>query len=235
MKYYFAGAGAHFKLLQKHKIKRFLFSFASEKNCAVKFADTDDVILDSGAFSAWKSGMEINHEDYVGFCESLPSSWKFVCLDVIPKTGSTKREIDICIERSKENYSYMSSRIGNVIPVFHFGEPLDVLKWYMDRTDYIGLSPANDTTEVVKRQFLSSCFSVIRPPFKTHGFGYTNQQGLELFPFYSVDSIAYLTVVKSFRVSPPLEYFAIKKFSHILAHEMFVTELWKTRGVYWDE
>ncbi len=167
----FAGSVAHFKTF-----------YAEGKN---------QIMIDSGAFSAWNSGKVIDREAYLRFCKTLPDEVFKINLDVIPKTGSSQEEKLICIEKSFENYLYLKSHLKNVLPVHHYGENISWAKKMLNETDYICISPANDTHENIKREYFNYIFSELPFTTKTHVLGYSSTEGIELYPFYSVDSISY--------------------------------------------
>lgn len=237
MKYFFSAAGNLIPKLKEMGAQNFLCSYVVSPKEPKHFLGTyKSIIIDSGAFSAWNSGKEVDIEKYIEYAQSLDPDWTYINLDVIPKTGSTPKEIERCIEKGKENFLYIKTKLKNVLPVYHYGEKLSVLKWYMEHTDYIGISPANDTSEKVKREFLNNVFSITRDKIKCHGLGYSSLEGMTKYPFYSVDSISYkmfLINSKRFMTAKALEFFQVQSIKKFLSYEKYVTELWKERGVEW--
>ena len=123
-----------------HNVSNFLFTFTNTyPRDAIK--QTDNIIIDSGAFSMWNSGIATDIDAYVEFSKSLPQDdrYWFVCLEVIPVTGSTAQQKAECAEQGFRNYTYMKKYVDRVIPVHHYGESLDILERYQRQTDYIGL------------------------------------------------------------------------------------------------
>lgn len=238
MKYFFSGADEH---IMKLGARNILMSYATHKGQAKHYVERTELtmIIDSGAFTVWNSGSTIDIEEYIAFCKKLNPNWTFINLDVIPKTGSTKKEIEVSVEKSKENFLYIKTHLKNVLPVYHFGEKLDVLKWYMNHTDYIGISPANDTAENVKREFLGGVFNLTRDKWKTHGLGYSSFPGLMMYPFYSIDSISYRRSRMGgqgfFNSNKKLWHFQKQEVERFLKYETFLTALWKERGIEWKE
>ncbi|MBU2527662.1 MAG: hypothetical protein KKC03_13785 [Bacteroidetes bacterium] len=192
MKIFFAGSLSHIDKVRRLGVKNFLSSFIEGDRIFKCFNSSDKIILDSGAFSVWNKGVKIDINKYKEKIKLVPKNWIKVSLDVIPKTGSTSKEIEKCCDESLENFLFLYKADKNILPVFHYGESSKYLKKYLDRCGYIGLSPANDTMEVVKRRFLSECFSIVKDSCKTHGFGYCSSRGLTIFPFYSIDSTTWL-------------------------------------------
>ena len=237
MKYFFSAAGTLIPLLKKLGAQNFLCSYVVSPKEPKEFLGTHrNIIIDSGAFSAWNSGREVDIDSYIEYAERLDPDWTYINLDVIPKTGSTKKEIDCCIDKSKENFLYIKKKLKNVLPVYHYGEGVGVLKWYMEHTDYIGISPANDTNEKIKREFLNRVFDITRDKVKCHGLGYSSVEGMLTYPFYSVDSISYkMFWVNGQRLmtAKKLEFFQIQSIRKFLETERYVTRVWEERGVEW--
>src|SRR5580692_1929900 len=84
------------------------------------------LMLDSGAFSAWKRGISINLAEYIAYIkkhEHLLAS--YVCLDQIPGKPGVKRtqaEVDDAAAQSYKNQQTMKKAGLTPIPVFHQGE-----------------------------------------------------------------------------------------------------------------
>jgi len=243
MKYFFSSPSGLKKILEPGGARNFLLSYAVDAKHCKKFDDiSDSVIIDSGAFTVWNRGEgDIDIEAYADFCLTLPQDWTFINVDVIPETGSTAADIERCCERGYENYKYLKSRIQNIMPVYHYGDNQKWLKKFMDEADYIGISPANDTHENVKRQFLKETYAICGTDVKTHALGYSSLVGLSMFPFYSVDSISYKRVkvlvdgsAKALLVAGDMRYLGIKSIQEYLYIEKYMTELWESRGVTWD-
>lgn len=238
MKYFFSAPSNQIKRLKEMGVQNFLCSYVVSPKEPKHFLGTyKSIIIDSGAFSAWNSGKEVDIEKYIEYAQGLDPDWTYINLDVIPKTGSTPQEIERCIEKGKENFLYIKTKLKNVLPVYHYGEKLSVLKWYMEHTDYIGISPANDTSEKVKREFLNGVFDITRDKIKCHGLGYSSFEGMLKYPFYSVDSISYkrgfFNGQNFMATTKQLVFFQIESIKKFLAHEKFVTNVWRERGVEW--
>lgn len=240
MRYYFSSPGNSEKILNEYNVENYLLSFAVDAKSAHKF-NGKNVIIDSGAFSVWNKGGTIDINKYLAFCKSCPQDWWFINLDVIPKTGSTKEDIEICCQQGYENFLFLKQHIKNVMPVYHYGDNIEWLHKFIELSDYIGISPANDTHENIKREFLKSVFEVTKSEIKTHGLGYSSFNGLSMFPFYSVDSISWkryqiqvdrqkigMLKCKALRF---LERIRIKEFLEL---EKNITHIWEKRKVKWE-
>ena len=238
MKYYFSSSSGHFELLKELGAKNFLLSFAVDaKHCKSLIGQKDiNVIIDSGAFSVWNKGGTIDIDDYLNFCKELPKEWTFINLDVIPKTGSSPEDIEICCQQGYKNYLYLKKHLKNVMPVYHYGDNIKWLHKFIETSDYIGISPANDTHENIKRQFLKEVFYITKDKIKTHGLGYSSFSGLKMFPFYSIDSISYKSFNingRRFLVAKVLYFFFRKEIQKFIKLQSDMKKLWEYRGIKW--
>lgn len=242
MKYFFSSPESMREVLDTCGVSNYLLSFAVDaKGCKHYKDEKNTVIIDSGAFTVWNKGGSIDIDAYRDFCLQQPQEWSFINLDVIPKTGSTKADIEKCCEEGYENYLYLSKYIKNLVPVYHYGDEMKWLNKFVDHTDYIGISPANDTHESVKRRFLKEVFKNIDTSTKTHGLGYSSFEGLTLFPFYSVDSISFKKVhvflegkKKTFWGNGKMRFLIEQRIKEFLNLEKYLTELWDKRGIKYE-
>lgn len=165
-----------------------------------------NLMLDSGAFSVWKSGADVNLDEYISFCLKYKDDFQvIVSLDVIPGSakdeGRRKRD---CIEKAcKEgwgNYLKMLSAglpKSKVVPVFHQLDGWEWLEKYLDfGCPYIGLSLLKKGEGRFHRQWLDQCMKYVcdsegNPKVKLHGFGITNAAYLSRYPWYSCDSTSW--------------------------------------------
>ena len=86
-------------------------------------------VLDSGAFTAWKTGKVIRLDDYCKLIESLPfKPWRYFSLDVIGDA-----------EASLTNYQRMKARGFSPIPIFTRGEDIKMLDEYYKTSDVVGI------------------------------------------------------------------------------------------------
>lgn len=87
------------------------------------------LVVDSGAFTAHKSGKPIKLDDYCRFIETFPiQPWRYFTLDVI---GDNKRTM--------ENYELMLKRGFKPVPIFTRGEHPSVLEDYYQTSDLVGI------------------------------------------------------------------------------------------------
>lgn len=157
-----------------------------------------DLLLDSGAFSAWKKGEQIDLRAYIRFveehCELLHA---YVNLDVIPGRpgrAASPTEVEEAAAESFRNYEKMRKAGLDPIPVYHLGEREDWLRRILDSgAGWIGLGGSVGKSDQARYQFFSRSFRVIgTSKVKVHGFGATSVWHLFKFPWYSVDSTSWV-------------------------------------------
>jgi hypothetical protein len=161
-----------------------------------------DLMLDSGAFGAWKRGKVIDLASYIGFVQqNVDYFFSYVNVDVIPgRLGLMVRnqsEIEDSAKKSYDNLKIMHKAGLKPIPVFHQGE-----RWYWlermlaEGEQYIGISPYLRSNYSALIGWLDQCFTLItnekgQPLCKTHGFGVTDQSILMRYPWFSCDSTSW--------------------------------------------
>lgn len=163
-----------------------------------------DVLMDSGAFSAWFHDEAINLDAYMAFLEEHAALFSAcVSLDKIPGTkkrpARTSIEVEQAAAQSYQNFNRMRKRGIEAMPVFHMGEDWRWLdRMLEDHVPYIGLATSRDSKRKYDRQraWLDQCFARLtdeqgRPYVKTHGFGLTQLQLIARYPWFSVDSTAW--------------------------------------------
>ncbi len=138
------------------------------------------LFLDSGAWSAFTQGTEIDFDLYKQYIRRyLPILDVYCNLDDM-------RDPEVTWARQKN----MEAEGLPALPVVHMGEPLDILRRYLDDGyRYIGLGRmAGRETGPVAR-WLIECFKIAEPYGAVyHGLGMTRRELLTELPFYSVDS-----------------------------------------------
>lgn len=185
----------HFKTASQKKREEFL----------MKAADDLEVMLDSGAFSAWSNDKIITLDEYSGFILANPGQFDVVVnLDVIPgKWGQvpSQAEIDRSAGLGWENYYELKRRIepSGAIPihVYHQGEDIKWLKKIIEECEYFGVSPGNDRTTQQKIKWLDEIMPYLTDDKgwairKFHGFGVTSEDLMLRYPWYSVDSTSWV-------------------------------------------
>lgn len=145
------------------------------RKASVDYGRPLSTMLDSGAFTAWKSGKTVDIDALIEECKS--GGWdECVALDVIGDS-----------EGSVRNSHYMRNAGVNVIPVFHYGEPWEVLEEYCEHFGHVGLSCRFG--EPVKKSiaWVEQCFAR-KWPHLFHSFGWVDMRILERVPFDTADA-----------------------------------------------
>lgn len=148
------------------------------------------IFLDSGAFSAFTKEAHIDLDEYIAFIKKHKDILEvYANLDVIGDPEGTLR-----------NQKYMESKGLRPLPTFHFGESPKYLKLYLKSYDYIaigGMVPISTERLVPWLDGIYSehlCDGNGLPKVKVHGFGMTTISLMIRYPWYSVDSTAWVLV-----------------------------------------
>lgn len=148
-----------------------------------------DLFLDSGAFSAWSQGKEIDIYEYIDFIkEHINVIDVYANLDVIGDPEATWK-----------NQMIMEKAGLKPLPVFHYGEDEKWLKRMLTKDyDYIslgGMVPISTSDlihwlDYVYKTYL--CDDKGMPIVKVHGFGLTSLRLMVRYPWFSVDSTSWV-------------------------------------------
>lgn len=175
-----------------------------------------ELMIDSGAFSAWTRQMDITVKEYTHFClQHVHDADVIVNLDCIPgKYGEKNPSIKERRRSAKEGWSNYLYMLKHGIPkdkllhVFHQGEEFKWLRRIVSKMGYIGLSPANDRTTEEKVEWLDRCMEYVTdneglPIVKFHGFAVTSLRIMLRYPWYSVDSTSWLMKSRNGQILVP--------------------------------
>lgn len=141
-----------------------------------------DWVLDSGAFSAHNSGIEIKLQDYIDRCKQLmaedPQLTEIFALDVI---GDWRAGLANCKEMWRQGIP--------AIPCYHPGrdEPLDVLAGLAKDYPKIAIGGLVGVKKQHKERLVGQCFARAWP-CRIHGFGMSGEDMVMKYPFDSVDA-----------------------------------------------
>jgi hypothetical protein len=158
-----------------------------------------EIMLDSGAYSAWFHGAAIDLDTYIAFCQSQSHLFhSIVALDQIPgsnrKSAKSSADVDAAARISHLNHERMRKAGLNAIPVFHQGEDWNWLDLMLRAgCEYVGISPSPRAGQENILNWLDAVFTRItdeagEPLCKTHGFGATSWAMITRYPWYSIDS-----------------------------------------------
>lgn len=150
------------------------------------FRDTNfkyHLVIDSGAFTAWKQGKVVKIEEYCDFIKSMPiQPWRYFNLDVVGNP-----------EQSLANYEYMLRQGLQPIPIFTRGERYEMLDHYYETSDVVGIGGLVGTknrTNIIKK--------VMRhvKGKKIHWLGFSDLEYLIHFKPYMCDSTSWSTLAR---------------------------------------
>jgi hypothetical protein len=143
-----------------------------------KIGDDVQIFSDSGAFSAYNAGAEVQLDGYVDWLNRNAGAFSvYVNLDVIRNP-----------EASAANLAAMEETGLKPIPVFHIGSPMEILDRLADSYPYIALGGMVGVEEATAFKWAATCFKLVGNRSKFHGFGQTRIQIMRALPWYSVDS-----------------------------------------------
>lgn len=155
------------------------------------------LFIDSGAFSAWTKGEEVDIYQYIDF---IKKNRQFIDiyanLDVIGLNGAQPNKETA--ELTLKNQLIMEKAGLDPLPVFHIGEPYNYLEYYVKKYKYISLGIAGNLP-VNLVEWMDECFERYicdkdgYPKIKVHGFAVTSLDLMLRYPWYSVDSTTWVT------------------------------------------
>lgn len=146
-----------------------------------------NVLVDSGAFTVYTLGKEININDYADWVFENKAI-NYVNLDALGNAEETLR-----------NQKKLEEIGLNPIPVFHQSEDFKYLDYYLDNYGYLCISGSVDSRQQVVSKWMDKCFDKIyckNITPKIHGLGIASQHLIKRFPFYSVDSSSWKSGVR---------------------------------------
>jgi len=146
------------------------------------------LFLDSGAYSAFTQGIEIDIQEYIAFVKANEQHLEvYANLDVIGDAEATYK-----------NQMIMEEAGLDPMPCFHYGEPFSWLEKYLDEDyEYIALGVAGVKDKNQLSRWLDHCWSLIcdddgMPRAKMHGFAITSVGLMSRYPWYSCDSTSWV-------------------------------------------
>lgn len=132
------------------------------------------LVVDSGAYTAWKAGTPIKLDDYCRFLDRLPvTPWRYFALDMIGDPAGTMR-----------NYETMLKRGFKPIPVFTRGEDLSMLEDYYRTADVVGIGGLVGTRG--NKGFVNALMKAAGKR-RTHWLGFTDMAYMKHYRPYMCD------------------------------------------------
>lgn len=161
------------------------------------------VFLDSGAFSAFQSGLTLNVNEYIEHIKYHGDNYEaYAGLDVI---GDPKATL--------ANQLIMDNAGLHAIPTFHLGETFSVLEYYALKYPYIALGGMVRLTATAKlARWVDECWDTIYSlgaNCKVHAFGLTDVVLCQRYPWYSVDSTSAARSGRSGQLMSPWGYLCV--------------------------
>lgn len=154
----------------------------------------DHVFLDSGAFSAFTLGVDIN---LVGYCDYIKRNEDILAReDMLPIASVLDGIGDAHL--TYENQLAMEREGVHPLPCFHAGEDERYLEWYVDNYDYITLGGMVGTSTKMLMVWLDRIWKKYllnengRAKIKVHGFGITAISVMKRYPWWSCDSSSWI-------------------------------------------
>jgi len=234
--FYFAGAlGKNFEVEFKKINAKKLYNYYDSKKAIHRWLEMGgEILIDSGAFPAYKRGVEINLDEYISFLNQLGDYKGYAIeLDKIPgrpKHITTHEDILEAVEISWNNYLYMIEKCKypeKIIPVFHRGEPIKELHKIIDYnppSNYIAVAPMAGAPVSVKKKWLIQIFEEIKasnnPDIKIHVLGMQTIDFLNKLGCTSADSSTWTWGNKTGRIALAGDYdvFISEKQKHLMKH-----------------
>jgi hypothetical protein len=140
----------------------------------------EDWAIDSGAFSAFKSGTVIDNDQYLDKClELLKVDKQLVEIFALDVIGDHKTSL--------KNTERAWERKVPAIPTYHLGEPVEYLLHIAKQYPKIAIGGVALKKGGIKSDFARAVFSRVWPK-PIHGFGYGSRNHILAFPFHSTDS-----------------------------------------------
>jgi hypothetical protein len=152
----------------------------------------EQIMLDSGAFSVMMSVkgsiQPLDLNDYINFIKKYKSEFfMYASLDVVGDPDQTFH-----------NYVAMKEAGLDPMPVYHLGDPYEVLERYLPyEPNVIGIGGVLIIkSRVIRKNLIEDLFE--KYPYSYHGFGIVDQN-LYTNPWYSVDTSSCFVAPRKFR------------------------------------
>lgn len=176
------------EVIKEIKPDKLLLSYFYFKNKNLKDFVEDigyqpEIILDSGAYSAWTKGKNISPIDYMNYITNNKEYInKYITLDVIGEPDLTVKY-----------YEIMKLKNFNPVPVFHYGDHEDYLKLYLkEGCDFIALG---NTVPIKDKNVVAEWVNYLiekYPNVHFHLLGSSSKKITQNTDLYSVDSSTWI-------------------------------------------
>lgn len=166
-----------------------LISFAYMKESLIatlqEHKDTFEVILDSGAFTAFNTGRTITVQDYMKFLEKPPLDFSFYfSLDSIGNP-----------QKSMENFNILCKEGFNPVPVYTRGDTKNEFDYYYKARDFIGIGGIAGTED--NRYYLHKLYQdKMITSHKVHWLGFWDRDFLLHYKPFSCDTQSWMSAAR---------------------------------------
>ena len=155
--------------------------------------DKVKIFLDSGAFSAFTKGVDV---DLKAYCQYIKENEDIIeVASVLDGIGDPLK--------TWQNQQEMERLGTRPLPCFHYGEDERYLEWYIANYEYITLGGMVPISTPQLRIWLDRIWGTYlvdgsgRPKVKVHGFGLTTLELMERYPWFSVDSSSWVQIART--------------------------------------
>lgn len=193
--FYFAGCGNKSveKTIRENNCKR-LLSWVNERKVIEERASKGyPTFVDSGAFSAFTKGINIDIDEYIDWINRWHQNLElYACWDVIPSDTVDPVE---SAKKTWENFQYMKARLqdpSKLVYCFHYGEDISYLKEAIGSgLTFIALGGLAKRGKKQREEFLTAVQPIFEenPQVHVHAFGVGAVNIIQQFHFiHSSDS-----------------------------------------------
>lgn len=193
--FYYAGCGNRSveKTLRENNCRRLLSWVNERKVIEERATKGHPTFVDSGAFSAFTKGIDIDIDEYIDWINYWHQDLeRYACWDVIP---SDTIEPEESARKTWENFKYMEAKLkdpSKLVYCFHYGEDINYLKEAINSgLTFIALGGIAKKGRKQRREFLSSLQPIFEqnPQVHVHAFGVGDVSIIQQFSFiHSSDS-----------------------------------------------
>ena len=151
----------------------------------IEHKDKFNLLIDSGAFTAWNTGKIITLDGYCKMLDSLPiEPERYFALDVIGDAKATE-----------DNYDEMLKRGYKPSPVFTRSQNLSEVDKYFETADMIGCGGLVNKEGPKPQGFIDKVMKQAKGR-KVHLLGYTQPKFIKYFRPYSCDSSSWIRAMR---------------------------------------
>lgn len=202
---------------------RYLLSFAYVDDAQVDLCRKYgvDLVIDSGAFTTDASGKQMDHEAYLDWLEANADAITFaLSYDVIGDYRASRVNHEIAAER-------LDGKV-KMVPTWHLGSPFEELERMCKAYPFLsigGAVPFAKQPRSLANAVGQAHRIAARHGAKLHGLGMTGNRIVHGFPWYSVDSSAWLGAVRFPSMPLADEHGRIVQFEHGAPLDYFARQL----------